>query len=253
MNPNNKVSIITPCYNAAAVIAETIESVLAQTYQNWELLICDDCSTDNSVDVIKTYCEKDSRIKLFSTSQNTGHPIEPRNISLSNALGDVIAFLDADDLWLPTMLAESVVFMMSNNYDIVYSNYEKISWEGKRSNRIIKYKQTATYNDMLKICSVPACITTIIKRESLGDIKFRNVPIEDYTFWLEVFRKGYTAYNTNTVQGLYRQSKNSRSGDKIDMISKHWYILRHVEKVGFLSSLYFMMYYGIIGLKKYLK
>lgn len=249
---NPLVSVITPCYNAASVISETIESVLAQTYQNWELLICDDCSTDNSEQIINAYCSQDSRIKLYKTQKNTGHPIEPRNISLSHAKGDIIAFLDADDLWMPEMLETSVSFMTERNYDIVYSDYEKITWDGKRSNRIVHYKKKATYNDMLKICSVPACITTIIRKEVLGHIRFRNLPIEDYAFWLEVFRNGYTAYNTNTVQGLYRQSKNSRSSDKLSMIKKHWYILRKFEKVNFFSACYYMFIYGLIGLKKYM-
>lgn len=247
------VSIITPCYNAGTVIAETIESVLAQTYSNWELLICDDCSTDNSVEIIKSYCRKDSRIKLYSTPKNTGHPIEPRNICLSHAKGDIIAFLDADDLWMPEMLETSVFFMVRNNYDIVYSDYEKMTWDGKRSNRIVHYKKNATYNDMLKICSVPACITTIIRKEALGDIRFRNLPIEDYAFWLEVFRNGYVAYNTNTVQGVYRQTKNSRSSDKLSMIKKHWYILRRFEKVKLLPSIYYMCVYAVVGFMKYIK
>lgn len=106
---------------------------------------------------------------------------------------------------------------------------------------------------MLKICSVPACITTIIRKESLGDIRFRNLPIEDYAFWLEIFRNGYIAYNTNTVQGLYRQSKNSRSSDKLSMIKKHWLILRNFEKINLFSACYYMLIYGLIGLKKYLK
>ncbi len=242
-----------PCYNAGNVIAEAIESVISQTYSNWELLICDDCSTDNTKDIIMSYVEMDNRIRLFSTSYNTGGPAIPRNISLDNAKGFCIAFLDADDIWLPKMLEKSISFMVDNNYDIVYSDYEKISWNGERSNRVVHYKKKADYNDMLKICSVPACITTIVKTTIVGCTRFRNVPIEDYAFWLEIFRSGNVAYNTNTTQGLYRQSKNSRSSNKFDMISKHWYILRHCENIGWLKSLYYMITYGVIGLKKYLK
>lgn len=242
-----------PCYNAGTVIAETIESVIAQTYPDWELLICDDCSTDNSKDVIKSYVEKDSRIRLFSTSHNTGNPAAPRNISMDNAQGFCLAFLDADDIWLPEMLEKSVSFMTAHNYDIVYSDYEKISWDGERSNRVVHYKKQADYNDMLKICSVPACITTIVRKDIVGDTRFRNVQIEDYAFWLEIFRKGYVAYNTGTTQGLYRQTKNSRSANKISMISKHWSILRDFEKIGWLKSVYYMITYGVIGLKKYFK
>ena len=120
------VSIITPCYNAARVINQTIESVLNQSYTNCELLICDDCSTDNTCDIINDYIAKDKRIHLYCTPYNTGHPIMPRNISLENANGDIVAFLDADDIWLPDMLEVNVSFMIANDHDIVFSEYEKI-------------------------------------------------------------------------------------------------------------------------------
>ena len=247
------VSIITPCYNAESVIDQTIKSVLNQSYTNWELLICDDCSTDTTCDIINGYIAKDNRIHLYSTPHNTGHPIMPRNISLANAKGDIIAFLDADDIWLPGMLKTNVEFMVSNGYDIVFSEYEKIDWDGTRSNRVIHYKSQATYRDMLRVCSVPACITTIATRRAIGETKFLDVPIEDYAFWLEIFRKGYVAHNTHTVQGLYRQSPKTRSGNKLSQFIKHWYILRNVEKISLLSACYYQMYYAFIGLVKYLK
>lgn len=249
----NLVSIITPCYNAGNVISETIESVLAQTYQNWELLICDDCSTDNSVDVIKTYCEKDPRIKLFSTPRNTGTPAEPRNIAINNASGFCLAFLDADDIWLPTKLETEVKLMVDNDYMMVYSDYEKISWDGKRNGHVIKAPDTATYNDMVKSCVVPACITTMVRRDVVSNIRFKTMPKEDYAFWLKVFRKGFTAYNTKTLQGLYRQTKNSRSANKFKLISGQWNILRKEEKIGFFRALYYMTVFMIKGYLKYIK
>ena len=247
------VSIITPCYNAGSVIAETIESVLQQTYQNWELLICDDCSKDNSVEVISSYCAKDSRIKLFSTSHNTGTPAEPRNIAIDNAKGFCLAFLDADDLWLPNKLEVEVGFMIANDYKMVYSNYEKITWEGKRDGHVIKAPDTATYKDMVKSCVIPACITTMIRRDIVGEIRFKTMPKEDYAFWLKVFRKGFTAYNTKTLQGLYRQNKNSRSANKLKLISGQWNILRKEEKIGFFRAIYYMVVFMIKGYLKYIK
>lgn len=250
---NPLVSIITPSYNAASVIRQTIESVLNQSYANWELLICDDCSTDDSCAIINEYVEKDDRIHLYSTPYNTGHPIMPRNISLENAKGDVIAFLDADDIWLPDMLKTNVEFMVANNHKIVFSEFEKVDWQGNRNNRVVHYKSTVAYKDMLRVCSVPACITTIATREAVGDVRFRDVPIEDYAFWLEVFRTGYIAYNTHTVQGLYRQAPNSRSSNKILQFFRHWYILRRVEKVRFIPACYYQLYYSFAVLKKFLK
>ena len=250
---NKLVSIITPCYNAADVIRHTIQSVINQTYTNWELIICDDCSTDSSRAIIEEFIAKDNRISLYTTPSNTGHPIVPRNISLRHAKGDIIAFLDADDIWLPDMLITSIEFMQTNNYDIVFSEYEKIDWNGNRNNRVVHYKSQVSYKDMIRVCSVPACITTIAKKHVIGNTEFRDLPIEDYAFWLEIFRKGYTAYNTHTVQGLYRQSPNTRSGNKFSQFFKHWYILRNIEKVSLVPAIYYQMYYTFAGLAKYLK
>ena len=249
---NPLVSIVTPCYNADKFISEAIESVLAQTYQNWEMLICDDCSTDKSVEIIKSYAEKDSRIKLFITEHNTGTPAEPRNIGIDNAKGYCVAFLDADDQWLPKKLETEISFMLKGGYEIVYSNYEKISWDGKRDGHVIIAPKIATYNDMVKSCVVPF-LTSVIRRDIIGNIRFKTMPKEDYAFWLRVFKQGVVAYNTNTLQGLYRLTQNSRSSNKINMAKGQWRILREEEKLSFCYSLYCLCVYMIKGYIKYLK
>ena len=246
------VSIITPCYNAGNVISETIESVLQQSYQNWEMLICDDCSTDNSVEIIKEYCEKDSRIKLFSTPQNTGAPAEPRNIAINNAKGDFIAFLDADDIWFSNKLEVQISFAIKKGYNLVYSNYEKISWEGERNNRFIIVAENTSYDKMLKTCDIPF-LTALLKKDILKNVRFMTMPKEDYAFWLEVLKPGIVAYNTNSVLALYRESKNSRSGNKIKMISGQWNILRKEEKISFFKAFYYMIIFMIKGYLKYIK
>lgn len=249
---NTLVSIITPCYNAGKFISETIESVLSQTYQNWEMLICDDCSTDNSIEIIRSYIDKDARIKLYSTEYNTGTPAEPRNIAIDNANGFCIAFLDADDQWLPNKLQVEMNLMLQGNLDIVFSNYEKISCDGKRDNRVIVAPKTITYSDMLKTCALP-CLTTMIKRDVVGDIRFKTMQKEDYAFWLKVFRQGVTAYNTNTLQGLYRLTPNSRSSNKFKLISAQWNVLRVEEGLSFFYALYCLFVFLIKGYIKYLK
>ena len=246
------VSVITPCYNAGRFIAETIESVLAQTYTNWEMLICDDCSTDNSIEIIKSYIERDVRIKLFSTPKNTGTPATPRNIAIDNAKGFCVAFLDADDQWLPKKLEIEVSLMIDGHHDIVYSNYEKIDWDGTRANRIIVAPKSITYSDMLKTCGLP-CLTTVIRREVIGDIRFKTMPKEDYAFWLKVFKTGIVAYNTNTLQALYRLTPNSRSSRKLKLISAQWRVLRDEEKLGFFFASYCLFVFLVKGFIKYLK
>lgn len=119
-----EVSIITPCYNSAATVSQTIESVLAQSFKNWELIVVDDASTDNTVDIINSYVDLDSRIRLIELSDNSGSPVTPRNVGLSAANGNIICFLDADDLWYRDKLEIQVRYMKENNCLFTYMPYD---------------------------------------------------------------------------------------------------------------------------------
>lgn len=245
------VSIIVPTYNACEYIQQTISSVLFQTYHNWELLIIDDCSSDNTISIVKEFAESDPRIRYFSTNQNTGSPSQPRNIGIEQAKGDYIAFLDSDDIWLPNKLEEQLAFMQEHGYDFVYSNYEKMSWDGKRGQRIVKVKESASYKDILKTNEVP-CLTVLLKRSLLDDVRFKSVPDEDCVCWLDILKKGYRAYNTGKVHAVYREAKQSRSSNKFKMFKERWYILREIEKVSFVPAVYYLTIYAFRGLAKYL-
>lgn len=245
------VSIITPCYNGEKTIEETILSVLHQTYSNWEMLIIDDCSTDNSCNIIQHYSKQDLRIKYFKTNTPSGSPALPRNIGLDNANGKYICFLDCDDCWLPTKLKDQIEFVAKHHYDFIYSNYEKISFDGKRNYRVIKTKPKSNYHDNLRTCEIP-CLTTFIKRDIIGQKRFIYAPKEDYIFWLSILKQGVTAYNTNQIHGLYRESNISRSSNKKRMLKAQWYILRHFENIEFLKAIYYMTTYLWYGLKKYI-
>lgn len=155
------VTIVTPCYNSKETISQTIESVLQQTFSNWEMLIVDDCFTDSSPEIIKKYADKDYRIKYFRTQNKSGSPSLPRNIGIENAKGEYIAFLDSDDLWLPYKLEHQLKFLEKNGYDLVYSYYEKIDWEGRQNNRVIRTREKTRYDDILKSNSIP-CLTSMI-------------------------------------------------------------------------------------------
>ena len=247
------VSIITPCYNSKSTIQETIQSVLAQTYPHWEMLIIDDCSTDGSDVIIQQYCKQDARIKYFKTEKPSGSPALPRNIGLDHARGDYICFLDSDDCWFPEKLEEQMKFITQHGYDFVYSNYEKMSFEGERNNRIIRTKHFSNYRDNLKTCEIP-CLMALLKREIIGGTRFiTNESKEDYIFWLAILKKGITAYNTNLVHGLYRESYKSRSSNKINMAKAQWHILRHIEKINLISSACFLTTYLWYGVKKFIK
>lgn len=249
----SKVSIITPCYNSRGTIQETIQSVIAQTYPHWEMLIIDDCSTDGSDVIIQQYCKQDARIKYFKTERPSGSPALPRNIGLNHARGEYICFLDSDDCWFPNKLEEQVKFSTQHGYDFVYSNYEKMSFEGKRNNRIIRTKQASNYRDNLRTCEIP-CLMAMLKHNIIDDIRFlTNEPKEDYIFWLTILKKGITAYNTNLVHGLYRECNQSRSSNKVDMAKSQWHILHHIEKINFIFSTYYLITYLWYGVRKYIK
>lgn len=248
------VSIITPCYNASGFIQQTIESVLNQTYFNWEMLIVDNCSTDDSASIIQSYARQDKRIKYLKTEKNSGSPAVPRNVGLDHAIGEYIAMLDADDLWMSTKLKEQLHFMEINDFDFVYSNYEKMDYEGARNGRIIEGRYVSTYKNTLRSCDIP-CLTVLMKRELIKDIRFEFDPPgkEDFVVWLKILKTGYKAYNTGKVHALYRQAKNTVSGNKFIMFKRQWYVLRNIEKVGIFSACCYVAIYACKGYLKYIK
>lgn len=247
-----KISIVTPCYNAFDYIIETINSVLNQSYDSWEMIIIDDCSTDDSWQIIESYASKDSRIKYLNTGKPSGSPSLPRNIGIENASGKFIAFLDADDLWLPDKLERQVKFMEENNYDLSYSFYEKMDWQGNRNNRIIQTRDVTTYNNLLKSNSIP-CLTSMIRKDVIGKTRFKQIPQEDFCFWLDILKKGVIAYNLKEVTALYREAKNSRSANKLDMFKGYWNVIRNHQNIPLFPACYDMITYTILGFAKYLK
>lgn len=245
----NFVSIITPCHNASAYIAQTIESVLSQTYSNWEMLICDDASTDNSVEIISSYVEKDYRIKLLKLDSPSGSPAKPRNEAIKHASGDVIAFLDSDDVWLPTKLEEQLPLLKDEKTAVVYSNYEKIDERGIRNNRIVTAPLQTTYVSLLK-SNVIGNLTGMYDVNKVGKVYNKRIHHEDYILWLEILKKGYIARNTATVTALYRVTSNSVSSNKFKTIGWQWNILRNIEHQNIILSLYYFCCYVCKALKK---
>lgn len=245
------VSIITPCYNAENFIRETIESVIAQTYHHWEMIIVDDCSKDNSAKIINEYVAKDPRIKYFKTDKPSGSPTLPRNIGIKRAQGRFITFLDADDMYCPTKL-ENQLRQFSDRVGIVFSNYEKIRFDGTRNNRIIVGPKVVTYNKLLESGYI-GCGTMMYDSSKTGLMQFKHVGQEDYVFALEILKKGYVALNTNSVEALYRIVENSRSAQKLEMAKRQWTVLRDIERLPLIKALYYFCHYAIKGVLKFIK
>lgn len=245
------ISVITPCYNASRTIRDAIDSVLKQTFEDWELIVIDDCSSDNSVEIIAEYIELDNRVKLLRTSYPSGSPSLPRNMGIESSVGEYIAFLDADDIWLPKKLEQQIEFMRAGKYVFTYSNYEKISAEGYRSGRNVKMPKVTSFWDVIETCSIP-CLTVLINRKLIGSTRFKQVPKEDFIFWIDILKKDVKAFNVGEVLALYREQPKSRSGNKIDMVRSQWQILREELGVKPIVAAYLMIKYLYFGFLKYL-
>ena len=236
---NNLVSIITPSYNSAEFISQTITSVLDQTYQNWEMIIVDDVSTDNSLEVIQFYKEKDNRIKLYKLAQNSGAGIA-RNKGIELAKGDFIAFLDSDDLWLPNKLDYQVKFMINNNYNLTYTSYNLIKENGEDLGKTILCKAKLSYDRMLYSNKI-GCLTAMYNVKYLGKIYMPEIrKRQDYALWLKILKKEKFAFGLQKVLACYRDRSNSISNNKIEMLKWNWNLYRNVEKLSYIQSVFYV-------------
>ncbi len=245
-----KVSVIIPNYNASCVISQTLDSLLSQTYTNWEAIIVDDCSTDNSVEIINNYAQKDKRIKLIQCTVNNGGPAIPRNMGIAAAHGDYISFLDSDDLWMPDKLEIQMNFMLQKKALISSTSYSLIDEQGNDLNKIIKAVPVMNFNTYLRNTSI-GFSSTVVRRDILEGISFKKLPVaEDFAFWLDVFRKGDTMYGINKVLVKYRVQKKSLSSNKFKSAHQIWKIYREIEGFSTIRSLYYFSGYAFNAVKK---
>lgn len=245
------VSIITPTYNSERFISKTVDSIISQTYDDWELLITDDCSTDNTWSLLSAYAEKDDRIKIFQLERNSG-PGVARNNSIQHAKGRFIAFCDSDDLWIPNKVEKQVKFLLENDLIFTYSAYQKINEAGIKGGTI-NIPTSITYNSLLKTCPI-GCLTAIYDAQKIGKIYMPEIrKRQDYGLWLKIFKQIGSARGMNEVLGFYRERKNSVSSNKIKAAYYHYRILREVAKVPTIKAWYYFFYYAIAGVIKYMK
>ena len=230
------VSIIMPSYNTASYIKQTIQSVLDQTYTNWELIIVDDCSTENTKEVVDT--RKDCRIHYFKNEKNSGAAIS-RNKALREAKGQWIAYLDSDDLWMPEKLEKQIKFMEENGYVFSYTNYEEIDVDGYKTGVKVTGPKKITKTGMFNYCW-PGCLTVMYDANKIGLIQIEDIKKNnDYAMWLKVCRKA-DCYLLDEILGQYRKGRvGSVSTHSIrTMIGWHYKLYREAEDMGILSSLF---------------
>lgn len=244
-----KVSIITPTYNSEKFVSETIDSVLAQTYQDWEMLITDDCSTDNTWNIISAYADKDSRIKIFKLEQNSGAGVA-RNNSIKEAMGRFIAFLDSDDLWYPEKLEKQVAFMLDCNASLCFSSYllfdDFVGIKGK-----VQAPKCVNYSKELKANYIG--LSTAVYDLSLVDKHY--FPLmrknEDWAMWLDLLKKIECGFGLQEELVKYRVGHISVSSSKLSLLKYNWEIYRKIEKFSLIkSSWYFVRFFVYYFAKK---
>lgn len=251
----NLVSIIMPSYNTAQYIEKTIKSVLDQKYTNWELIIVDDCSTDNTDEVVKKYLN-DKRIKYLKNEQNSGAAIS-RNRALRAARGQWIAFLDSDDLWMPEKLEKQICFMKEKGYFFSYTDYEEINAEGNRTGTFVTGPKKITKTGMYNYCW-PGCLTVMYDATKVGLIQISDIKKNnDYAMWLKVCKKA-DCYLLDECLGQYRKGRvGSVSTHSIKtMIGWHYRLFHEAEGMSIIESLLNTgrnMAFGVYKKKRYAK
>lgn len=242
----NLVSIITPSYNSAKYIGKTIDSVISQTYKNWELIIIDDCSTDSSVEIIKDYENKDNRIKLIQLKENSGAAVA-RNTGIQLARGRFIAFLDSDDSWLPEKLKKQLDFMLINNYYFTYTSYFKIN-ENNEILGTMYIPSKVNYSQLLKTCVI-GCLTVIYDAEKIGKQEFPLIrKRQDFALWLKILKKVDYAYGLQENLANYTIRSDSISANKLNAAKYNWFLYRNIEKLSLFVSFYYFLHYVIKGI-----
>lgn len=230
-------SIVMPSFNTGKYIKETIDSVLAQTFSNWELLIVDDCSTDDTDEVIRPYLT-DERIKYLKNIKNSGAAVS-RNRALREARGRWIAFLDSDDLWMPEKLENQIRFMEKNGYHFSYTNYAEIDVDGKKNGITVTGPKKITKAGFFNYCW-PGCLTVMYDRDVVGLIQIADIKKNnDYAMWLKVCRKA-DCYLLDEELALYRRGRaGSVSTHSIKtMIGWHYKLYREAEGQNPVSAVF---------------
>ncbi|EKA7359575.1 TPA: glycosyltransferase family 2 protein [Vibrio parahaemolyticus] len=240
-------SVIMPTYNSAGTVVESIQSVLSQTYKNWELIIVDDRSTDNTWQVIQTYADKYDNIRIYQNKENLGAGAS-RNFAIKKARGRFIAFLDSDDLWTEDKLAEQIPFMLKNNYPLTYTHYSRFNSEEELS--VVTAPEYTTYKKLM-YSNVIGCLTAVYDTQALGK---RYMPLirkrQDMGLWLDILKDTPKAYCLPKALAKYRMD-SGMTANKFSVLSYQWKFYRDVVGLSLPRSLFTFSVYAVKGTMKH--
>jgi len=234
------VSVIIPTFNSEKYISDTIASVKNQTYQNWEVVIVDDCSTDRTQDIVLDFSKSDERIKFYPLEKNSGAGIA-RDFAVSKASGKYISFLDSDDLWKPEKLEKQIGFMQTNNLPFTFSFYDCINEQGESLNKRIEAPKNLSYRQLF-FCNFVGNLTGIYDVEYFGKIPISKIrKRQDWMQWLTILKKIKTAQPVPESLAFYRIRENSISNSKTDLIKYNFAVYREFHGLNFVISIFCMI------------
>jgi glycosyltransferase involved in cell wall biosynthesis len=240
------VSIITPVYNAARWLPENLATVRAQTLTDWEHILVDDGSTDDSAAIVAAAAAKDQRVRPVRAPWNAG-PSVARNLGLQTARGRFIAFLDADDLWLPEKLALSIEWMTRHNYSFIYHDYRHISHDGLKVGKLVHGPDELTLRT-LHTRRGTGCLTVVIDRALIEEFRFPAIApyrAEDFCLWNDLIRRGHTGHRMPLDLARYRLLPESRSANKFSGALNAWRLYRRFSRLPLMQAAFWWVQYAL--------
>ena len=243
------VSVIMPTYNCAKFIGETLDSIIAQTYENWEVVIVDDCSRDNTKEIVEAYIAIDKRIKYHCLETNSGAAVA-RTVAMAMAEGEYMAFCDSDDLWVADKLERQLAFMNDNGYAFSCTAYEQIDEESNSKNRIIKTVTKTDYNRLLLDCPVGNS-SVMYSVKKMGKFEVPNIrKRNDDALWLQMLKKDKYIWGMPDVLMRYRIRSNSISANKLSVVKYHWILYREIEHLNVFRSAFHICWWCFLKVFK---
>ena len=244
---NRIVSIITPAYNCKETFAATFNSVISQTFKDWEWIIIDDCSADSSFEFIKNLAKDESRIIVLQTKENSGTAIA-RNIGLKEAKGRYITFLDSDDLLDPDYLEKQLNFIKDHG-PLISAGYRR---QAEHTCTDFMVPENVDYKTALKGNPL-SCLTTMYDRDVIGEVYFPEdiKKPEDYVFWLNILKRGIVAHGNPHVLATYIIRRGSKSSNKFGLIKYMFRVYHKTQKINWFKSWYYVVRWAFYGKKKY--
>jgi len=234
------VSVVMPAHNSQGSLSESIKSVQAQAYADWELIIVDDASRDDTLALAKQFASGDPRISVLLLEQNVG-VAEARNRGIKAARGQYLTFLDSDDLWLPNKLRTQIDFMRCSGAGFSFAQYRRIGLDGSLSNPV-RVPLTVNYEGLLRGNSI-GCLTVAIDRYQIPEISMPKIKHEDYVTWLKILKRGHIAYGIPQDLARYRVASSSVSSNKRRSAGWTWNIYRRVEGLSVIKSAWCFLHY----------